>query len=162
MSKEAVFMRDLISKYHPVFKKSADLVKFGLENPHHFYIEGLVEETIASVGNLNFVDAEGYDFLPDYSDSKTVSVNCNTYKAEIGSVENKIGALRISVYNPINDSIAYFFIPKRRLAMVKLPCYGNNSHKERIVFSYSKLHSDSYGWFDEYRVDTFEELAKAR
>lgn len=162
MSKEFVFMRDLISKYHPTFKASADLVKFGLENPHHFYIEGLVEETLAVVGDLKFVDAEGYDFLPDYSDSKTVSVNEKSHYAEIGGVENKIGPLRISLYNPITESLAFFFVPKSHLSRVKMPCYGVNSHKERVKFSYSKVCKDSYGWFDDYRVGTFEELALAR
>jgi hypothetical protein len=114
------------------------------------------------VGNLKFVDETGYDFLPDYSDSKTVSVNKDSHKAEFSGVENKIGALRVSVYNPIDDTVAYFFLPKQAVDRVKRECYGVNSHKERIVFSYSKVYEDSYGYFDDYRVSTFKELAMAR
>lgn len=142
--------------------KTPEQRKFALENPEAFNIERLVELTLARVGGLKFVDADGYDFLPDYSDSKTVSVNQKTYKAEINGVENKVGALRIVAYNPINQQLAYFFVPKKDVRRVKRDCHGVNSHKERIVFSWSKVFSDDYGFFEEFRVASFELLARAR
>jgi hypothetical protein len=161
MSKNLVLMRDVICLYHPSFKVSPDLRKFGLEMPERFNIERLIEESLADNGKLKFIDADGYDFLPDYSDSKTTTININTRRAEIGNVETKIGPLRITAYNPHKDGVDYFYVPKAHLKRVREPCYGNNSHKERIQFGFSSK-SDSYGWFDDYRVDSFAKLARAR
>jgi hypothetical protein len=164
-SKELVFMRDVLIKYHPEFTKSPTLRRTGMQQPQRFNIPFLIEEALAYTGNLEFVDAEGYDFLPDYSDSKTVSVNLQTYKLEINSVENKIGALRITAYNPIkgvNGSADFFYVPHKDLQQIKRDCCGVNSHKERLVWSYSKKYSDDYGFMEDYRVKDFEELAMAR
>jgi len=161
MCKNSTILRDIVFPHLPAFKDSA-IQTFALENPEVYNIERLVELTLAHVGHLTFVDAEGYDFLPDYSDSKTVSVNANSHRAEIGGVECKIGALRISAYNPLNDSMAYFYVPKRDLDRIKQQCYGVNSHKERVVFTYSKVYEDSYGYFDDYRLESFEKLARIR
>jgi hypothetical protein len=162
MSKSLVLMRDVICQYHPEFVQNCALQKFALDMPKRFNIEHLIEETLAHVGRLKFVDAEGYDFLPDYSDSKTVTVNSNTRVAEINSVENKIGAIRITAYNPFKDGVDFFFVPKSDLSYVKEPCYGlTQSFKERIKFTYSKK-SDNYGWFEDYRVESFKRLAIAR
>ena len=161
MCKNLTILREIVFPHLPAFKDPTNQ-KFALSNPEVYNIERLVELALAHVGRMRFVDAEGYDFLPDYSDSKTVTVNANSYKAEIGGVECKIGALRISAYNPLNESMAYFYLPKRDLNRVKLQCYGINSHKERVVFSYSKIYEDSYGYFDDYRVDSFKQLAEIR
>ncbi len=154
-------LREIVFPHHPAFQ-NPQVQTFALANPEVYNIERLIELTLAHVGGMKFVDEVGYDFLPDYSDSKTVSVNKDSYKAEFSGVENKIGALRVTVYNPITDTVAFFFLPKRQVRAVKRDCYGVNSHKERIVFSYSRVHSDSYGYFDDYRVTTFRELARAR
>ena len=160
MSKNLVLMRDVICLYHPEFRKSKDLRAYGMQHYDIFNVERLIEESLASVGPYQFVDEEGYDFT-DFSDSKTTTVNANTRVAEIGNVETKIGALRITTYNPHKDATDYFFVPKAHLKRVKQPCYGNSSHKERIKFTFSTK-SDSYGWFEDYRVDNFVELALAR
>ena len=160
MSKNLVLMRDVVVEYHPDFQKSSDLCKHGLEHPHHFNIEHLIEESLAAAGGLRFVNCAGYDFLPDYSDSKTVSVNENTRKAEINSVENKVGALRITAYNPHTDSVDFFFVPHRDLLEIKLPCYGVSAHKERVQFTYSE--KGHYNYFEDFRCGSFKELAKAR
>jgi hypothetical protein len=154
-------MRDIICVYHPEFNKEGLLRSSGLSNPKRFNVEMLIEETLAAIGPYEFVDEEGYDFT-DFSDSKTTSVNQKTGKGTIGSVETKIGALRITVYNPFKDTADYFFVPKTHLNRVKLPCYGNESHKERILFRYSSRYKDNYGWFEDYRVATFEDLALAK
>ena len=159
MSKSLVFMRDVICVYHPSFKSSPDLQKFGLEMPERFNIEHLIEETLAAIGPYQFVDEEGYDFT-DLSDSKTTTINANTRVGTVSSVETKIGALRITAYNPFKDAADFFYVSKRDLQYVKSPCYGVNSHKERIQFTYSSK-GDTYGMFEDYRVETFGELALA-
>ncbi len=159
MSKSLILMRDVICIYHPRFRNSPDIQRFGLECPEHFNIERLIEESLAAVGPYRFVDEEGYDFT-DLSDSKTTTINANTRKGTIGSVETKIGALRITAYNPFKQSADYFYVSKRDMKYVKSPCYGNNDHKERILFKYSSR-SDAYGMFEDYRVKSFEELAHA-
>lgn len=161
-SKELVLIRDIISQYHPKFTADPELVRMALADPEMFNVERLIEHTLAHTGDMQFVDAEGYDFLPCKSDSKTVSVNVNTCKAEISSVETKIGALRIVCYNPLKDAADYFYVPANCVKYVKQPCYGNNSHKERIQFSYSKKGYDNYGKFETYRVKSFLALAKAK
>jgi hypothetical protein len=159
MSKQLTLMRDVICVYHPRFRNSRDIQRFGLECPEHFNIERLIEESLAAVGPYRFVDQEGYDFS-DFSDSKTTTINANTRVGTIGSVETKIGALRITAYNPFKESADYFYVSKRDMKYVKSPCYGVNDHKERIVFTYSKK-GDTYGMFEDYRVKSFVDLAHA-
>ena len=161
MSKESVFMTEIITQYHPDFVTSRDMKKAGLSRPDYFNVEFLVEESLAAIGGYKYVDMEGYDFS-DYSDSKTTTVNANTGVVTIGSVETKIGALRITAYNPFKQSTDFFFVPATDVSRVKLPCYGNNSHKERILFTYSKKYHDDYGYFEEFRVKDFPSLACAK
>ena len=153
-------MRDVICIYHPEFRKSQDLQSYGLKHPDIFNVERLIEESLSAVGNYLLVDREGYDFS-DYSDSKTTTVNLNSRVGTVSSVETKIGALRITAYNPFKNAADYFFVSRQDLKYVKSPCYGVNDHKERIKFTYSKK-SDSYGMFEDYRVDNFKELARAK
>jgi len=160
VSKNLVLMRDVICIYHPEFRKSRDLQSYGLKHPDIFNVERLIEESLAAVGNYLLVDREGYDFS-DYSDSKTTTVNLNSRVGTVGSVETKIGALRITAYNPFKNAADYFFVSRQDLKYVKSPCYGVNDHKERIKFTYSKK-SDSYGMFEDYRVNNFKELARAK
>jgi hypothetical protein len=159
MSKSLVLMRDVICIYHPEFRVSKDLRAYGIKHPDIFNVERLIEESLAAVGPYKFVDEEGYDFT-DLSDSKTTTINANTRVATISSVETKIGALRITAYNPFKETADYFYVSKRDMKYVKSPCYGVNDHKERILFAYSKK-GDAYGMFEDYRVKNFEELAHA-
>jgi hypothetical protein len=152
-------MRDVICIYHPEFRVSKDLRAYGMKHPEIFNVERLIEESLAAVGPYELVDREGYDFT-DLSDSKTTTINANTRIGTISSVETKIGALRITAYNPFKESTDYFYVSKRDLKYVKSPCYGNNDHKERIVFTYSKK-GDTYNMFEDYRVKSFQELATA-
>jgi hypothetical protein len=160
MSKNLVLMRDVICVYHPEFVKSADLRRYGLKHSDIFNIERLIEESLAAIGPYEFVDEEGYDFT-DFSDSKTTTININTGVGSIGSVETKIGSLRITAYNPYKEATDYFFVPTDQVPLVKSPCYGVNDHKERILFKYSKKFNDSYGGFEKYRVGDFKSLALA-
>ena len=160
MTKNFIFMRDIVCKFHPKFIESADLRKAGLENPELFNVERCVEESLAYAGNMQFVDEEGYDFLPDYSDSKTVTVNLTRKVAEISGVENKIGPLRITVYNPITSCAEFFYLPQKLVSSYKEPCYGKNSHKERIKIYFNK--DGRYGYFQKFKVPSFDALALAR
>ena len=159
MSKSLVLMRDVICIYHPEFRNSPDLRAYGIKHPDIFNVERLIEESLAAVGPYRFVDEEGYDFT-DFSDSKTTTINANTRTGTIGSVETKIGALRITAYNPFKQSADYFYVSKRDMKYVKSPCYGNNDHKERILFRWTEK-GDNYNMFEDYRVRSFEELARA-
>lgn len=158
MSKNLVLMRDVVCIYHPEFKISRDLRAYGMKHCDIFNIERLIEESLAAVGPYEFVDKEGYDFT-DLSDSKTTTINLKTRVATISSVETKIGALRITAFNPLKDSADYFYVSKRDVKYVKRPCYGNDSHKERIQFTYGK--KGDYGMFEDYRVGSFADLARA-
>jgi hypothetical protein len=159
MSKNLVLMRDVITRYHPEFVQSRDLCSYGLKHSDIFNVERLVEECLAAVGGYQFVDQEGYDFS-DFSDSKTVTVNAKSRRAEIHSVECKIGALRITTYNPHKNGVDFFFVPERDLSRVKSPCYGKNSHGERIAFTWNNRF-DHYNWFESYRLNSFAELARS-
>jgi hypothetical protein len=159
MSKNLVLMRDVICIYHPEFRASRDLRAYGMKHPDIFNIERLIEESLAAVGPYELVDRDGYDFT-DLSDSKTTTINAKTRTGTINSVETKIGALRITAYNPFKKSVDFFYVGKRDLKHVKSPCYGVNDHKERIRFKYSTK-GDAYGMFEDYRVKSFQELATA-
>lgn len=158
MTKNEVFMRDIIIKYHPEFRKSAELREQGIKHPDMFNIEYLVEQSLAAVGPYEFVDEAGYDFT-DFSDSKTVTVNAKTGNTCIQNVETKIGPLRVIVYNPFTGTSDYFFVSKNQVKKIKKPSSGKKSvGKEKIEFRYSTFR-DGYGKFEQYRVSTFKDLA---
>lgn len=159
MNKNYVLIRDIITKYHPDFNTSQEVQEFALKNHDVLNVERLIEYTLAHVGGMNFVDAEGYDFLPCYSDSKTVSVSKTTRRGYISSVENKVGALRITAYNPHMDRVDFFYVPKDFVTEVKKACFGKQMFKQRIMFSFSE--NDHYNSFEKYRVPTFVDLATA-
>ena len=170
MSKNLVFMRDIVCKYHPEFRKSSDLRRFGLKHNDIFNIERLIEESLAAVGGYDFVDAEGYDFNDiQYSDSKTVSVVNNggakqTKVIIISSVENKIGSLRVTIYNPFKESIDFLYIPKKDVQrlMENAGTTGTaNKLKQRIRTSWNP-ERDDYNKLEQYRVGSFKELARAK
>lgn len=160
MNKNFLLLDKIVNKYHPSFKHNSSLRKLAIKNPTIFNVERLIEETLAAVGGLDFVDEAGYDFLPDYSDSKTVTINCNSRIAEISGVQNKIGALRVVAYNSLINRIDYFFLRHCDVLSVKEPSYGKNSFKERIRFTYSL--DDHYSSFENFRVDSFEQLSSLR
>lgn len=161
MSKNFVLMRDVICKFHPAFVKSADLRKYGLEHSVIFNIERLIEESLAAIGGYNFVDEAGYDFdCRWWSDSKTTTVipDGNSKSIIISSIENKIGSLRVTIYNPYKDSVDFMYIPRKDVQAIKEPNYGKNSYKEKIRARWNESR-DYYNSCDRFRVGSFEELA---
>ncbi len=159
--KELAFFEDVIFKHHPDFVNNATTQAMARRRPEMFSVTMLIEETLAHIGGYTFVNAAGYDFS-DFSDSKTVTINTNTQRAEIGGVETKIGALRITAYNPVVDKVHFFFVGKDNLDSVRQPCYGKQDYAQRVCFTYSKRYCDSYGDFDLYRKNSFVDLAKAK
>jgi hypothetical protein len=156
-------MRDIVCVFHPEFAMSKDLREYGMTHPDIFNIERLVEESLAAVGPYDFVNADGYDFT-DFSDSKTTTVIPDGYSktATINNVENKIGSLRIVIYNPFKDRADFMFIPHKRVQALKEPCYGRNGGtKEKLRVRWN-IHHDHYNSFDHFQVKTFEELALAQ
>ncbi len=164
MNKHFILMRDVVCRHHPKFVKSRDLTNFGLSQPLLFNIERLVEETLAAVGGYNFVDEDYRDFDDrNNSDSKTTTVipDGNSKTAVISSIENKIGSLRITIYNPFKETTDFMYIPKRHVGVLKEPCYGkNNSLKEKLRIRWNQAH-DHYNGFEQFRVGTFQDLATA-
>lgn len=159
MCKESVFLNQLVFPYLPDLFPTAVARGQALAYPKAFDVNHLTEIALAKVGGYTFVDEKGYDF-DDLSDSKTTSLNAITKRFEIGSMENKIGAIRISCYNLVLDTIDYFFVPANELEYVVLPCYGKCSHKKRLMAQYNPA-KGHYNQFEDYRVKDFVTLATA-
>lgn len=164
MSKHLVLIRDVVSKYHPEFRKSADLRRYALRNPTIFNVERLIEESLAAVGGYEFVDEDGRDFNCNWnSDSKTTTViqDGRSKTAAITGIESKIGSLRVTIYNPFRDRVDFMYIPRHEVAVLSEPCYGRkNSAKERLRARWSEA-GDHYNFFNMFRKKSFEELALA-
>lgn len=169
MNKNYMLIKNIVNKYHPNFKNNPEYQKFALEFYDILNVERLIEQTLAVVGGYNFIDEVGRDFdCISNSDSKTVTVVNNGGRDQsrvmiIGSVEHKIGSLRVTVYNPYKNDIDFLYIPRddvqqlmendgtRGSAMIK---------KKRIRATWSPSR-DTYNKLEKYRVNSFEELAKA-
>ena len=161
MTKHELMMKEIVCKYHPDFMNNKGMKKFAMENSRLFDIERLVELTLAHTGGLEFVDAAGYDY-DDMSDSKTTSVNTITNTVEVMGVENKIGALRICIYNPKISRIYYMFIPAADVPSVRRRCFGVNDHKQRLRFKWSGQYTDHYNSFEQYRISDFVTMSLKR
>ena len=159
MSKSLILMRDVICLYHPEFRKSKDLCVYGMKHPDIFNVERLIEESLAALGPYEFVDQAGYDFT-DYSDSKTTTVAEYDQVMAIGKVESKIGALRITIYNPFKQACDFMFIPYIEWQRLKECNYGKAEHTERLRARWNSTY-DHYNRFEDYRVGSFKELACA-
>ena len=158
MNKQFILMRDVITKHHPAFTASADLVRYGMASPEMFNCERLIEESLAHVGGYEFVDQAGYDFT-DYSDSKTTTVAEYDCVMAIGSVECKVGALRITIYNPHKQALDYMYMPYKAWKQLKECSYGKSEHKERLRVRWNARH-DHYNSFEEFRLDSFSDMAR--
>jgi hypothetical protein len=155
--KHFLIMRDIICIYHPKFINDEKLRTAGLEDPDMFNIPRLVEESLAAVGPYVRVDEYGYDFN-DYSDSKTVTVSSYDKIMTIDSVQNKIGAIRVTAYNANNDTLDFFYIPKTVVDHFKEQKKSTNTMRLRTKWNPI---TDHYKSFEPYRLKTFKELALA-
>ena len=170
MSKNLVLMRDVISIYHPEFRKSKDLRAYGMKHPDIFNVERLIEESLAAVGPYKFIDGDHADFS-DGTDSKTASIRVNpavaggnSHLGEISGVETagggrKAGALRCTVYNPHKDSLKFYFLPKSMWS--RHITIHPSSGVGKVMYSYHKPY-DHIVKFHGHECSSFEELARAR
>jgi hypothetical protein len=157
MCKHTVFFEKIIFKYHPEYQSIA-IRKWARKNPTHFNIERLIEETIAHIGGYDFIDVAGKDFNDvDQSDAKTATIRATDRKFTIASVENKIGSLRIVLYNEVTAGVKFLYIPKGYVTMLSERC-GSESQKYKIRGTWNQ-DNDHFNKLHVFRVSTFEELA---
>ena len=163
MSKNLVLMRDVICVYHPKFIENPLLRNIGIADPNFFNVERLVEECLAAIGPYDFIDAAGYDYT-DFSDSKTTTVipDGKSKSAVVNGVENKIGGLRITIYNPFKNCVDFMYIPHKQVQLLKEPCYGRSGgSKEKLRIRWNQK-NDHYNSFTRFQLKTFEDLALAK
>jgi len=136
------------------------LVERGAEISPHLW-----EMIIEKVGNIKFVNKHGYDF-EDFSEAKTGSLTLgvnritgyDTKKGRITNAENKVGYMRVAIWNQCKDSIDYFLIP---------PDHFCNSYSSKacpqgaITFSYSINHDRYSNSLDDYRVYYLEDVCRS-
>jgi hypothetical protein len=173
-TKQQIFLRDIIFKKLPGIVNDIlmqeCILKLTELYPTSIDVENLVEHSLAFKGGYDFIDESEKDFNDiDESDSKTVSINPKTGKAEIIGLENKVGSIRITIYNPISpEATSYLYIPRDHLPHLVRECYGTNAGKKRLTITWSKKRPKKYkdpkiGYFNMYekfRLDTFDELAE--
>jgi len=173
-TKQQILLRDIIFKKLPGIADDILMQEYILKlielYPTSVDVENLIEHSLAHKGGYEFVDEAAKDFNDkDESDSKTVSVNPKTGRAEIIGLENKIGSIRITIYNPISpEATSFLYIPRAHLPLLIRECFGTNEGKKRLVITWSKKRPKRFkdqkiGYFNMYekfRVDTFEELAE--
>lgn len=182
LDKNRKILKDICFKYSSIFsslsKKQKELV---LKHAEIYNIPKLVELTMAEVGGYTIEDVKGCDFS-DGSECKTGTLI--TYKIKdrkkpisrcsLKNLDHKTGAIRVVIYNPVEDELNYFYIPKDQVPNM-LTCRKKLTGKsinekevddkselgtingQRLSFSYYK----SYGKFEKYRIPNFETLAKA-
>lgn len=151
-------LRDVIIPHHPKYRDS-QVREFLLDCAEDFNCEHIVEKLLPrlSKGKFTYVDQAHMDNC-DGSDTKVLMLNPKRKRGEISAVQNKAGALRVVVVNPMVDRTDYFYIPKQAVKKLKEQCYGKRIHFERIFVAYNEK-KQSYGLLDDYRVESFLCLA---
>jgi len=167
MSKQATLLRDVIFKYHPLFKRRKDLQKSAIKHPEIFNVHRLIEDSFAAIGPYSFIDVSHADFS-DGTECKTASIGVNytgttgnSFSGAIHSVKTsagtlKQGALRVVIYNPHTDSLMYYFLPKE--FWEKNITMHNKKNSGMIAYSYNKS-TDTIKKLEPYRVKSFRQLA---
>lgn len=154
--KKETLVREVIWEYHPTFSQA--WVSFESINFSWLDTSELMEETMAHVGNYEYIDAEHADFT-DGSDCKTASVNIKK-QGKIDRVvshagKEKSGMLRVVIYNAITGKVMFYALPKWFWRpLVKL--HGTH-HMGGISYSY-RPDGDRIPKLEEFRCKTFEEL----
>jgi hypothetical protein len=170
MSKNKLLATEIVAKYHPTYRRHSERKANLLKNPDHYKLTYLVEEAMASVGSRKFVDGDHYD-LDDYSEIKTASIRSTTstkngtcFAGEITGVtgasgNEKVGPIRLVIYNPHTDSLMYYMLPKDVWAktITRHPTSGIG----KVTYTYNST-TDSIKKFDGYRVKSFRQLALAK
>lgn len=173
-TKQYVALRDVITKYHPMFVGDKTLQKNALKYSEAFDVEYLMEQTLGIVGNLEHnPSGHGYDYELDKSDckfvsfisykDKRVSENYTGYRILIGNVSSpsnklKQGSLRVVVFDSLNDKLLYYFLPKH---FWSTHVQSTTKNQGRLMYNYSNKSSE-FSKIEQFRCKTFEELAMKR
>jgi hypothetical protein len=157
-AKNKIMLNEIVAKYFPKYKDS---------DPFDLNIERMIEKCIAKESGLTWVGDDGlpYDFKEDRSDAKTGCCRINLSKkgyescsGEIAGVENKVGDLRVVIYNEARRTCDFFLIPHKMIKSLAAWGYGQNEKKMRINFSYS-MRNDTYSnGLEVFRKSSFKEI----
>jgi hypothetical protein len=167
-TKNHVAMRDVITKYHPMFVNDLSLTKAALNYSEAFNIELLMEETLGIIGDLGHnTKAHGFDYELDKSDCKFVSLQNNKLKGcriQINGVQassgaQKQGSLRVIVFNDKENCLMYYFIPKS-FWETKINI-DSSSKLGRLIISYN-LKNKQFKNIEEFRCSSIVDLAMKR
>jgi len=147
----------------------ADAIKVILAEPEYatiINIETTTELCMAAAGNMQKINAHGYDFIRVIDgvvytpDSKTCSVSTTmrasgTYRGMIRNVTRstgfeKAGDLLSIVYIPLFEDVKYFYIPKAWWV-------NNVNNAGQISFTWDPK-TNSIPAFEDFECETFEDL----
>tara|TARA_B100000287_G_C20672698_1_gene793989 strand:+ start:3444 stop:4076 length:633 start_codon:yes stop_codon:yes gene_type:complete len=136
-----------------------------------------VELAMAEIGGYEFTDDDHCDFS-DGSECKTVGIKIQSAKKGNGysfryAVSNcvtaagspKSGDIRLVMVNVFNETVRYFFLPKKVWDNKKDPMWSQSTgYKGTINGTWTKvggfLTTSTTSHLDDYEVGTFEQLAK--
>lgn len=166
---EAAFFDEIINVYHPDYSNdSPHLKRKNVERAFrgNFSVGKILEETIEARSHiltperpLINVNEKGKDF-DDSSDLKTCSlntrVNSKGYDIADGKIANlgaKTGPIRVILYNSVDDKIEFYFMTYEQ--------WSSMATKDSISLSAS-WYTGVIKKIAQYRVDTFDELVRAK
>jgi hypothetical protein len=153
--KNEVIFRKVLFIHHPLFKSAEAQMMVIQLGFHSFNITHLVEQVFAYVGGYAFIDGPGSDFNDiEDSDSKTLTVNKTSGKAELNGVGNKIGTIRLIIYNPLIQDVHFMYMPYADWMDMAVKCHGKHKGDLRLLMSYS-FAGDHYNQFEKFRVKDF-------
>ena len=116
-------------------------------------VSTVFEQALAKLGKYTVVSEDTHDFC-NGDDAKmctvTVRSKGTTYTAQVSGVANKIGNLRVQVYERITKSFYYFLIPNESFNDLKVV---------EIRFNLDGTPNRNTKWW-QYEVPSFEDLAK--
>jgi len=124
-------------------------VEKGMLFPGMLVETGLIEKSGGLLeANTNPNRTEDYN---DYSDAKFLSVVNDCTKMASNAVKNKRGALRIVVFEPKQDNVYFFYVPRRKwkdyVCGPNFPFKGDGTPRRT-----------NHWW--GYELDSFKELAR--
>ncbi len=120
------------------------------------------EYAVAAVAGVTVVSCDGAD-LSDGSDAKisTASLHRHRYVAGVSGIHNKAGALRVQVYERIQQRFYYFVIPHSAYCAIPVTSGIRIPFERDGTPRRSPGRPVAHNWWN-YEVDTFQELATGR
>lgn len=163
--KNYAFATEIFISYHSSYNTISDGINWASNFSSGLDVPKLTEEALAenSGGLYTRVNKYTHDFS-DLSDAKTGSVMFNDKQDRsktvvIKNVENKIGALRIVVFNgykPMGNQLDYFYIPAEDVKRL-WENDGKSGKKKRIRTNWNER--TGYSKWNYYRLNSFLDLA---